>query len=321
MIRTAPAPVTLELEDRAVITGMGLSLPDDLSFDDWLKIGRKLMLADKAVQWAIGDWWASGDHRYGERAAAAIDPATGENRLQRYMDYAWVARRIETSRRHEVLSWSAHKEVAALEPDVQDNILERAVENGWGSREVRAAVKEYKDRLANGNKPRLSAQTPDVEDAEIIEEADGPVFDSTEAGVEMSAELRAENRREFKEARAERVFSTATEKLNYALGILRELRLSGTAMSEIDAARVSAEACTIEGSWLASLAPQIRHIQNTEFDSIPAVHSVSPEQGGADGFTDPQSSSAPPAQFNRQVVDGLAVEQPDEIPANLRRRG
>ncbi len=195
MIRTQPGPLTLEIESRAEITGSGLSIPEGLSFDEWLGVGRKLMLADKAVQWAIGDWWAYGDHRYGERASAAIDPATGENRLQRYMDYGFVARKIETSRRLEVLSWSAHREVAALEPDIQDAILSRAVENGWGSREVRAAVKEYKDRLAGGNKPRLSGQTP-IEDAEVVEETDAPLMDATDAGRAMAAEKAAPVTRE-----------------------------------------------------------------------------------------------------------------------------
>lgn len=173
---------SLVIEQRAEITGRGLSLPECLGFDEWMLIGRKLMLADRAVQWAIGDWWVYGDHRYGERAAAAIDPMSGANRLQTYMNYATVSRRIETSRRREVLSWSAHAEVAALDRDVQDAILDRAVENGWSSREVRAAVHEYKAALES-SKRKADPEIIDVEPEAEESEEDGTVSQPASGGI------------------------------------------------------------------------------------------------------------------------------------------
>lgn len=165
MIHSTPNPTMLTITDKAVVGPQGLSLPEGLSYDDWLGVGRKLMLADRAVQWAIGDWWAYGDHAYGERAAAAINPDSGENRLQRYMNYAWVARAIEPPDRREVLSWSSHEAVAALEPDQRNRILDKAVENGWGSREVRAAVREFKHQIKAPD-TQDSPQGPQVSDAE-----------------------------------------------------------------------------------------------------------------------------------------------------------
>ncbi len=345
MIRTQPVPTTLEIESRAVITDSGLSLPEGLSYDEWLGVGRKLMLADKAVQWAIGDWWAYGDHRYGERASAAIDPDTGENRLTRYMQYGWVARSIETSRRREVLSWSAHLEVAALEPAIQDAILQRAVDNGWGSREVRAAVKEYKDRLANGNKPKLSTQTPDVEDAEIIEDEDGkPVFDSTGAGQATAAEraekrealadqslsdanqilmrgldtveraLNAENRRMLPLARLNTARLRAVAAELTRLADEADIAQSGRMTPKKNAGPFSQEA-TAKGEADGKTDPRTASPKNPH----PAVISVQPEPDGAGGFTDPHPSPVPSTPFSTQMIDGREVEQPDDIPGFLRR--
>lgn len=279
MIRTQPGPLSLEIESRAEITGSGLSIPEGLSFDEWLGVGRKLMLADKAVQWAIGDWWIYGDHRYGERASAAIDPATGENRLTRYMQYGWVARSIETSRRREVLSWSAHLEVAALEPNIQDGILSRAVENGWGSREVRAAVKEFKDRLAGGNKPKLSAQTPDVEDAEVVEETDAAVFDATPAGAAMAAQKAERERPEFTASTAQQSLLDAMKAMDAAL-----MNRGG-----LDYETLSAEKLFALADRIKSLAAEVQHAHETKWKSARR-----PAPAGADREGDGKSSPRTP---------------------------
>lgn len=287
MIRTQPAPVSLPLTDQIAITGSSLSLPEGLSYDQWLSVGRKLMLADKAVQWAIGDWWVYGDHRYGERAAAAIDPDTGENRLQRYMDYGFVARAIETSRRREVLSWSAHREVAALEPKIQDAILDRAVENGWGSREVRAAVKEFKNRMAGGNAPRLSAQTP-VEDAEIVEEDDKPVMDATPTG----AAIAAESRREVLDAYADQRLSSANQRLLKVLGDLKAMRADPDFLKALDAEGLNHDAIRIEGQWLINVAGEVSALQSINWNrkSAPkAAISEAGARGEGDGLPGPRT--------------------------------
>lgn len=80
----------------------------------------------------IGDWWAFGDHRYGERAAVA---AAGLFPLSfsTVANAAVVCRMLETSRRREHLGWSHHVEVAPiarLNPDLADEILDRAEREG-----------------------------------------------------------------------------------------------------------------------------------------------------------------------------------------------
>lgn len=156
----ASASEVLEIDARAVISASGLSLPENLSVAEWIGIGRKLVLADKAVQWALGDWWVYGEHHYGDRAAIAIQ--IGERDFQTLMNYGSVSRSIEASRRREVLPWSAHAEVAALEADVQDKILASAADLDWSVRDVRQAVKEYRGAIGAPAKPRdISSQASD----------------------------------------------------------------------------------------------------------------------------------------------------------------
>ena len=124
-------------------TRTGLNLPSGLVFSDWLEIGKRLQSADAAVQWWFGDWWAFGEAKYGERAAQAMDPDFPWA-LQSCMNAARVCRRIETSRRREVLSFAHHEAVAALEPKVQDELLDQAIAEGLTRAELRAAVHHLK---------------------------------------------------------------------------------------------------------------------------------------------------------------------------------
>src|SRR5262249_54303125 len=100
--------------------------------------------AEQGLMWWIGDWWAFGEHRYGERTKQLADTKDREYKLQTLMDAGWVSRQIETSRRREVLSWSHHKEVAALEPAEQDALLAEAVDKGWSRRDIRKAARRAK---------------------------------------------------------------------------------------------------------------------------------------------------------------------------------
>lgn len=128
-------------EQWAQLTTTSLSMPSDASFEEWAEQGQRLFTMERAVMWWIGDWWRFGEHRYGERAAAALDSRYS---FQTFMDAGWVAGQIETSRRREVLSWSHHKEVAALPAQEQDYWLDEAEQGHWSRKELRAAMKRGK---------------------------------------------------------------------------------------------------------------------------------------------------------------------------------
>jgi hypothetical protein len=110
----------------------------ELSFEEWREAGRKLGQIARATQWWIGDWLNYGANAYGEKYVQAVEETGYE--VQTLMDFAWVAGKIEISRRREILSWSHHKEVAGLEPDGQDAALDRAAEEGWSRQQLRSVV-------------------------------------------------------------------------------------------------------------------------------------------------------------------------------------
>src|SRR5262249_31940688 len=94
----------------------------------------------------LGDWWAYGYHKYGERKAK-----TAAKKL-RYefttlMNIGSVARRIETSLRREDLTFSHHVEVAKLDPADQKYWLNQAVRCRWSVAALRQHIykREFED--------------------------------------------------------------------------------------------------------------------------------------------------------------------------------
>ncbi len=137
-----------------------LALPEGLSFEEWQDVGRFLEQTNGAVQWWLGDWLNYGEAAYGEKYAQALDAERWEYGALRNM--AYVAGRVEMSRRRDNLSFSHHAEVASLDPDVQDRLLGAAAEKGLTRQGLRDAVRTYKQALAapNGSKPHTNGKKP-----------------------------------------------------------------------------------------------------------------------------------------------------------------
>jgi N6-adenosine-specific RNA methylase IME4 len=142
------APVGTQLALPGLVTAVGLTLPEGLSFETWDDIGRGLSRVERSILWWVGDWVRYGARSYGETYRTALE-ATDYTK-QTLADAKWVAEAIETSRRREILSWSHHREVAPLEPDAQDYWLDQAQEHEWSSRELR-------QQLRATNRPRFAA--------------------------------------------------------------------------------------------------------------------------------------------------------------------
>lgn len=124
-------------------TDVSLSLPQQLSYDQWEKVGRELQRAERAVMWWIGDWLAYGEKRYGETYTQAVElTGRSEEKLQQAK---WVSTNIENLRRRKLLSWSHHYEVASLEPDEQDALLSEAEKRGLSRNDLRKLVRGYKE--------------------------------------------------------------------------------------------------------------------------------------------------------------------------------
>jgi hypothetical protein len=138
----------------------GLKIDQGLDFNHWEQIGRALEIAHKGVQWWIGDWLAYGEREYKETYAQAVE-VTGL-KVTTLMNYAFVAKAIDTSRRREVVDFSTHADVAALSAEDQDEILGRAAKEGLPRKEVRKAVRQAKRKHEKPPDPAAYVHPPEV---------------------------------------------------------------------------------------------------------------------------------------------------------------
>lgn len=116
-----------------------LSLPESMTFEQWEAVGMELANRAKKLNWWIGDWWAAGHHRYGERARLAARGLFGRE-FKTLANIASVCRAFEPSRRREQLSWSHHAEAAALSPKSADMLLDMAERDKLSKSQIRAAI-------------------------------------------------------------------------------------------------------------------------------------------------------------------------------------
>jgi hypothetical protein len=137
------------VEATAGQASLSLDLPKNQTFAEWLDVGKNLAGANKMLNWWIGDWWAAGSHRYGERAKAAAEGLFGRE-FQTLMNAASVCRAFETSRRRETLSFAHHAEVASLPPEQADELLDRAERDGWNRSDLRAEAAARKPERIKG---------------------------------------------------------------------------------------------------------------------------------------------------------------------------
>lgn len=118
----------------------------EMSYPEWLRVGRRIGTIGRVSAWWLGDWLRYGEGRFGSRYAAGAR-VTGYD-TQTLMNMVYVATRFPVSRRREDVSWSHHAAVAALGPDEQDRWLNRTVALGLSVRRLRtelAAVRRARD--------------------------------------------------------------------------------------------------------------------------------------------------------------------------------
>lgn len=151
-------------------SGLALHLPADTSFDQWQNVGRELFARERTVSWWIGDWWAFGEHRYGERAKAAAQGIWGLS-FGTLMNLGSIARSFETSRRREALPFSHHAEVAALPPAEADALLDVAVAEKQSVRDVRKAALNRKIELGIAKVPDAPEADQEYDDLVMISRA------------------------------------------------------------------------------------------------------------------------------------------------------
>jgi hypothetical protein len=142
-------PEAAAAEALASRTETSLTLPAELSFEAWAEVGRQLDRGVSSLQWWLGDWWAFGEHHYGERTRL-VEAWDSGPAVQTCKNCACVSRRFETSRRRDLLPFAHHEEVAALPPADADALLawcEETLTEGGRPRSRRELRAEKKRRL------------------------------------------------------------------------------------------------------------------------------------------------------------------------------
>jgi hypothetical protein len=132
-----------------VLSRTGLQLPRQYPFERWLSVGRQLSAVCTSAAWCLGDWLAFGEQAYAGRYREAIKQTSLE--YQTLRNYAWVARRVEMSRRRDTLSFGHHAEVAALPGPEQDFWLRKAEEHRWPVKHLRWQVRASLAERSHGD--------------------------------------------------------------------------------------------------------------------------------------------------------------------------
>jgi hypothetical protein len=137
----------------------GLKLSAGLRFEAWVAMGRRVARVSNVSAWWLGDWLVFGQHAYPQRYRSALDVTALD--YQTLRNYAWVAGRVEASRRRDTLSFQHHAEVAALAPAEQDLWLARAEAGGWSRNELRRRLAAHRQgRPAVGEQVCVRIQVP-----------------------------------------------------------------------------------------------------------------------------------------------------------------
>lgn len=94
------------------LTNRGLVVEGTPTTQEWTNLGKALKKADHRIQWWIGDWMNYGERTYGKtyKKAAQDTGFTAES----LRNYAYVARKFQTSLRNDTLSWNHHCAIAPL---------------------------------------------------------------------------------------------------------------------------------------------------------------------------------------------------------------
>jgi N6-adenosine-specific RNA methylase IME4 len=124
------------------VTSTGLTLPADLSFEQWQDVCGQIGMATKACLWWWGDALNYGEAKWGEMYAQALDES--DYQYQTLANAKWVAKAIPFSCRHEKLSFEHHYQVAGLPAEQRDELLDKAEADKQTRDELRRAVRRLR---------------------------------------------------------------------------------------------------------------------------------------------------------------------------------
>lgn len=155
-----------EYKQFVTVKTTGLDIKSGMPIDDWLQLGEQLKRVESGIQWWIGDWLNYGERNYGEKYTQGLDAT--DYSLKGLQNIAYVAGRVETSRRRELVPFSTHSEIASLEPDEQMQALDEIEQNHLSKNDTRKLVKHIKrGNLITDKQNTLDIKLGDFRQAKI----------------------------------------------------------------------------------------------------------------------------------------------------------
>jgi hypothetical protein len=138
----SPQQMLAHLEATGNLTIAGLTLPSDITYDQYEAIGTLLFQWGEGWRWAVGDWLIQGHGLFGDEFYQASEVLNLSVRQRQQM--MRVSERIPPGPRRRVpeLRWSHHRAVASLEPEEADGWLKQAIEKKWTKAELEDNVKD-----------------------------------------------------------------------------------------------------------------------------------------------------------------------------------
>jgi len=121
-------------------TSTSLTLPPDLTYDEYEQLLSLLGMISDASRWWLADALAFGELAYADDRYVQAAQWTGLSE-QACMNYASLARRVPPNRRRDGVYFSLHQEVAPLPPAEQKAWLKTAEEEKLTKAELRARIK------------------------------------------------------------------------------------------------------------------------------------------------------------------------------------
>ena len=141
-------PSTGEIISGAEVSRTSLSLPINITQNDWLEVGRQLNEIETGIGWWRGDWWLAKNPEWGSHVDEAEEAGVSYTTAAHC---AKVCEEINSCRRRQNLSFSHHIEVCGLHEEAQDEALDWAEQNSASMRDLRKHVRTIKARLNHGD--------------------------------------------------------------------------------------------------------------------------------------------------------------------------
>jgi N6-adenosine-specific RNA methylase IME4 len=120
------------------LTATSWNLPEGLTREQWVALGRKLVSCEKNIQWVLGALWIYGERSYGDGRALAEEIGVD---YQTVRNYASVVRAFEIVPTRDNLSFGHHEAVAALPPPQRGQWLDRAEREGLTVAKLRQGIR------------------------------------------------------------------------------------------------------------------------------------------------------------------------------------